>query len=388
VTALATPRSSAGRASRYATLDLWRGVACLLVLVFHSVPYQSTSTSFGMNEVVAAVSRRLWLGVPMFFVISGYCITATIDSQRRKGRDVSTYFLKRVRRIFPPYWIVVLASAAVIGVMDVLLQGAITSGGTMLRPWWFSGWQWGGSLTLTETWRSHLLGGPKGLFLGPAWTLCYEEQFYLVSGLLLLVSPQRFFWGAAAVTSAVALTAVSGLSHSFIEGFFFDGSWFQFALGILLYYAVVYGARFAKGVAALTFALFALWGVAQGAALLSVEKNDAQVAVVAGVFALAALALHRFDRQTTEATVLRPLRACGAMCYSLYLVHLPIVAIVFGVLRFASFDVKALSPLLTIPLCVVPSVVVAWQFHKYVERRFMSAPAPVRVSRLAVAATA
>src|SRR5215471_1642650 len=95
--------------SRYATLDMWRGVACLLVLVNHSVFYtaetvRASVSLTAVNQLIATIATRAWAGVPLFFVISGYCITATIDSHRRKDGSVGTYFWKRFRRIFPPYW--------------------------------------------------------------------------------------------------------------------------------------------------------------------------------------------------------------------------------------------------------------------------------------------
>src|SRR5262245_59812438 len=101
----------APRNPRYESLDMWRGVACLLVLLNHAIVYQlpDGTTPQGLQRfdvAAAAVAARLWLGVPMFFVISGYCISAAVDSYRRRGSSVGTYFVRRFKRIFPPYWAV------------------------------------------------------------------------------------------------------------------------------------------------------------------------------------------------------------------------------------------------------------------------------------------
>ena len=53
---------------------------------------------------------------------------------------------------------------------------------------------------MTETWRHHLFGDPRAHFPGQAWTLCYEEQFYFVTGMLLLCARRRFFLGVAMVS--------------------------------------------------------------------------------------------------------------------------------------------------------------------------------------------
>jgi peptidoglycan/LPS O-acetylase OafA/YrhL len=192
---------------------LWRGFACLLVLVNHSVFYKITSAPLGamavVDSAVSAIALRMWAGVPIFFVISGYCITASIDSHRRNQHGVGLYFFKRFRRIFPPYWAALFGGADLIGTSDLLLSGSVTANGAALRPWWFSPWQWAGSITLTEIWRAHLIGTGKGLVLGPAWTLCYEEQFYAVTGLLLFVCAGRFFLGAAIVTGSVLAATIA-----------------------------------------------------------------------------------------------------------------------------------------------------------------------------------
>src|SRR5205085_1213758 len=67
-----------GSDNRYYSLDIWRGVACLMVVGFHSSYYLLTdpairSASVTVRRLVLVLSD-LWLGVPIFFVISGYCI--------------------------------------------------------------------------------------------------------------------------------------------------------------------------------------------------------------------------------------------------------------------------------------------------------------------------
>jgi peptidoglycan/LPS O-acetylase OafA/YrhL len=368
------------KSSRYDALDLWRGLACLLVLVNHSVFYKaevagSTHVLAFLNASLATVATRMWLGVPLFFVISGYCISATIDSHRRKNGGVGAYFFKRFRRIFPPYWATLAGAAVLIGVSDIVFHGAVTSGGG-LRPWWFSGWQWAGSLTLTEIWRWHLIGGPKGLTLGPAWTLCYEEQFYAVTGFLLFAWPRRFFAGATLITIAViAIASAAGRVGVDIDGFFFDGAWVQFALGILLFYVINYarGDRRAKLAASAAFVGVIVWALSFGSELLAPAKNSGQAFLVAALFALAALWLHPFDSRITHHRWLKPFRICGVMCYSLYLVQVPIISVIHGLLAWSSVNVNGLSPLISIPLCFVPALWLAWQFHVLVERRFMTA---------------
>jgi peptidoglycan/LPS O-acetylase OafA/YrhL len=81
----------------------------------------------------------------MFFVISEYCIAAAADSARQRERSVRSYFTRRFHRIFPPLWIAMGAGIALFLSLDYFLFPGILSSPPwpQLRPWWFSGWQWG-----------------------------------------------------------------------------------------------------------------------------------------------------------------------------------------------------------------------------------------------------
>ena len=93
-------------------IDALRGVACLLVLVFHN---------FGGVASPAIVSSRLsfwpklgltltgfgWIGVPLFLVLSGFCLFYPIVSKMpidQVNVDPRTFYRRRARRILPPYY--------------------------------------------------------------------------------------------------------------------------------------------------------------------------------------------------------------------------------------------------------------------------------------------
>src|SRR5436190_10524374 len=90
------------RDPRYLTLDAWRGLACLMIVVGHacgtleSEDWQSLGTH-PAARLLRFGFAQLYLGVPLFFVISGYCISATVDSTRRKRQGPGQYFVRRFR---------------------------------------------------------------------------------------------------------------------------------------------------------------------------------------------------------------------------------------------------------------------------------------------------
>ena len=114
-----TELSAPPRAPRYLTLDHWRGIACLLVVLFHSsgVAFLSMEASgtppqqAGLSGLALSITRIGWIGVPFFFVISGYAISATADSSRRGRGGPIGYFKRRI----PPHLPAALGDARVAG---------------------------------------------------------------------------------------------------------------------------------------------------------------------------------------------------------------------------------------------------------------------------------
>jgi peptidoglycan/LPS O-acetylase OafA/YrhL len=356
---------------RFESLDHWRGLACLLVVVYHStiVYLETNRTDGGALRGLLEFTHHFNVGVALFFVISGYCIAAAADNSRQRNHSVRTYFIRRFRRIYPPFWIVVVLSIGAFFLLDYGWRAPLLSGGAwpQYRPSWFSRSQWIGNLTLTETWRYHLFGGMKGQFVGQAWTLCYEEQFYFVTGMLLLASRRWFFPGIALVSVSTLFGAAwARAAGVHVDGFFFDGSWLLFAVGV----AVFYRLRYATGLRAI--AIDALLLIAIPASLwLSVPIYGA---ITGFVFAAALPWLYKFDKQVAASAALKPLLVCGQMCYSLYLIHqIPVKAVSMALYR--SGATSELSTLfIVIPASVGVSVALGWIFHVVVERRFLNAP--------------
>jgi peptidoglycan/LPS O-acetylase OafA/YrhL len=374
------------RCPRYPSLDMWRGVACLSVVIFHSTLFcyqamQSSGQPMDLAGRFIAVTARGWAGVPLFFVISGYCISATADSARRKNRPAGRYFVRRFRRIFPPYWICLGLTAAFAVLMARVGWGHLVTGhfGLIIpvpHPGHLDIWQWLGNWTLTETWRPQFGGHRSVLILGQAWTLCYEEQFYAVMGLLLLIAPRRFFLAATVLSVAIVASCPVGFPKS---GFFWDGRWLLFAAGIGVYYALNYAGARGRAVILAALVAGAVWDVMWRAGMLHPRLHfsilQLNEAFASFTFAILILALHPYDNRICAVRALRPLFICGQMCYSLYLVHYPVTLAISHALFNAGVTSPAQTIAVTLPVCVGTAVAVGWAFHLLIERRFMNPPA-------------
>ncbi len=379
------------RQVRYATLDAWRGLACLMVIVFHSVAgtlmtpkfVEQTATEGGsFADWFLVLVARFWIGVPLFFVISGYCIAAAADSARRRPRPARTFFIRRLRRIYPPLWGFLLIAAILVAVLPKLFS---TLGVPVLIPYSTPTdvpfWQWFGSITLTEEWRHHVAGPQTGYFIGHIWTLCYEEQFYLVSGLIVALAPRWLFPAALAVTLFVVLKLSGAITLPFgTHGTFLDGLWLAFAAGGAVYYRANYATPSIRRCMDLGLVAGTIWAGTHVADWWTFPQTLPAFLVAAFPAALLLGWLQPFDDSSKRYAILTPLRWCGARCYSLYLVHGPIANLVSYNLYHAGIISPKATVLITMPVCLLASIIAGWAFYRWVEVRFHNpqlSPAPM-----------
>ena len=359
-------QSVRGVLPRYESLDAWRGIACLMVIMFHAT--LDAPTTGGVAAALVAAMRWGWLGVPMFFVISGYCIAASLDSHRLRGDSAAVFLARRFWRIYPPYWVLLLITAAVVALVEGGLQPGFFSAGDhpIAAPQSLSGSQWLGAITLSETWRHHLAGSPMRHLLGHSWSLCYEIQFYTAAALILWAAPRRLF-PAVGFLSVMILLGRHAFWHfapaSRLDGFVLDGTWLTFAAGALVYFQ----AANKSGINSIATPLFLTAGMAY--ALRQPSEPESPLLIGFG-FALLLSFLQPIDRRLAAARLPRPLSACGKMGYSLYLVHWPIIKAISQALRLAGVTDAVETLAITLPLSMAASITAAALFHRYVEKRF------------------
>ena len=158
-----------------AALDGLRGLAILLVLLFH---YGRSAHDFGFdNFFISEVSEFGWVGVDLFFVLSGFLITGVLYDSRSSGSYFRNFYARRALRIFPLYYlslIVVLVLAALWPSAEVWPR---------FDAFWFV-------FYLTNF--AQVAQGPTGAgILGHFWSLAVEEHLYLVWPALVLMFTRR-----------------------------------------------------------------------------------------------------------------------------------------------------------------------------------------------------
>ena len=128
----------------------------------------------------------------------------------------------------------------------------------------------------------------------------------------------------------------------------------------------------------------AIYSARKPGQLLVAAPNDlTQSCFVASIVALLLVLLYEYDGRIDSARILRPIRWCGTMCYSLYFVHWPVVKVVSNALSLMGVHSYEQTILVTVPACLVVSLTLGWGFHVVVERKFLNPPrTPISVPAL------
>jgi len=182
-----------GQLRHMAQLDGLRAIAVSAVLVHH----------FGSTYFSAPSPAGAMAGVKLFFVLSGFLITSILLIARDRVRQgnssrsnaMKTFYVRRVLRIFPLYYLVVLLSIA------------IDAGPAREVAWWL--------LSHTLNFKMAAQGWFVALY-SHFWSLNVEEQFYLVWPWVVIFLPDR--WLMPAVIATIAVTPLGKIAY-FMSGY-------------------------------------------------------------------------------------------------------------------------------------------------------------------------
>ena len=186
-------------------LDVFRGVAVLMVLHCHMFTAYSKGSLWTLDtgSAVSAVLRAAvsiasplgWLGVQLFFVLSGFLITGILIDTRTQPRFYSKFYARRTVRILPAY---------ILCLLSLVLLG--------WTSWGFPAWRVGQVICCLSFAANltPLFGMP--LLYGPLWSLAVEEHFYMLWPMVVKNCHRRL--GAICVTVVVAEIGLRWLARS------------------------------------------------------------------------------------------------------------------------------------------------------------------------------
>jgi peptidoglycan/LPS O-acetylase OafA/YrhL len=180
-----TVEKSVAKFGYYPQLDGLRALAFLLVFSNHLKPFPLAGESHSPVWVfLQSLMGWGWLGVQIFFTLSGFLITALLLQERSGSAkiDLPAFFIRRALRIWPLYYFMILINFLILPL--VFSHGSLGFGGpvwsamcqTYLLP--FLGF-------VGNFWMPEHHGVKLPLSLVILWSVCVEEQFYLIGGFTL-----------------------------------------------------------------------------------------------------------------------------------------------------------------------------------------------------------
>lgn len=370
------------KTTRYQALDMWRGLICLFVVLEHAAValWQGLGEEEGgtfLRRLIVAPFQTNW-GTPLFFVISGYCIASSVESSRRKGTAPGLFLVRRFWRVFPSYWVALLGFMAVVAILDVAGLSRIHRNPYALElpsVADVSAGSWIGNFTLTETWRPLVSPGELNVFTRVAWSLCYQEQFYMICFLALLVSRRSIAWTLGMATVAIVAFRLAAGDVGWLPRIAgtFPLLWHQFAIGLSVYW-FLNGQASSRG-------RWAILATLAGMVVVAPFYTDGASTAVAAGFGLAMIGFHRFDAAWARVRHLEPLRAMGRCSYSIYLAHLPVIVVMAGFLGEWGITDFWARAFITVPLTTAASILAGIGFYRLIESRFLEIPSWVRQSK-------
>ncbi|MDB4912932.1 MAG: acyltransferase 3 [Gemmatimonadetes bacterium] len=326
--------------ARVPSLDGLRAVAIVLVIMHNAGSVQGAFDGIGLR-VWGVISNAGWVGVQLFFALSGFLITRILLWGKGEPGWLRSFYVRRLLRIVPLYYaflLLVFLVAPRVAVLQSLARGGTAA----------PGWYW----LYLANWSQPFLDGPHGL--PHVWSLCVEEQFYLLWPVIIALSSERAIAWIAGGTVIGAVVARLGL-HAFLPQAVAASAAYTWT--ICRADTIALGALVALGlrnrgmnawmrthlrtalVVAAVVALLAL-GIQHGfppEETLGEAVNQPLAGILSALVVMACVCGDRTDAQRGRTQVAfqrvlsaRWLRSIGKYSYAIYVLHLPVHILLSG----------------------------------------------------------
>lgn len=349
-------------------LDGVRAAAILLVIPHNVDVFNNVG---GLLWPVAMFAHVGWIGVQLFFVLSGFLITGNLLDSQRADNYYGAFFARRVLRIFPLYYGVLLAGLYLVPLFHEYSPTALSSHAHQVWYWTFlSNW--------TEPFGKEVHG------FSHFWSLAVEEQFYLLWPFVVhRLAPKRvialsiaLIFIALAIRTAMLMHDANWESVYMFTFCRMDSLAFGAAMAALIrlpqWHEVLIRRRTQLFVASVLLAVVGALYSHQYDAMDSGTQTLGYFAlnIFFGVLILTCAVDHADRRMgwLQRSLSLRPLRSVGKYSYGMYVLHLPI-ALALGYTSFRRFG-SAAPVLYTVAVLLLSYCAAAVSFHCF-EKHFL-----------------
>jgi len=357
------PRSN--KNSRIPELDGIRGIAIIMVLIWHYISCQEKDLVQGsVLSMLHFPTKYFWSGVDLFFVLSGFLIGGIILDYHQSKNFLKTFWIKRACRILPVYFLL-LALFFVLKHTLTLEDESWLFGKPM--PWWTY-------FLFVQNIAMGLEGTFGANFLGITWSLAVEEQFYLLAPICILCFGKKAF--VYSLIPLIVLTLILRVAfpgfHDYVNmPFRMDALLIGVGVAVMFRHEFIWSKLFEnKKYFLLNFLLMS------AASLVLVARGALGsfkffwFGIFFGLFLVFAL----LYSGTGATFFLRNRLLCffGAISYGLYMYHQAVSGLIHGVFGGEAVpNLKTMNSMLLTICSAVGSITLAWISLRFFERRFL-----------------
>jgi peptidoglycan/LPS O-acetylase OafA/YrhL len=346
----------------FATIDVFRFFAFLKVFLQH-IPI----VSFAAFNLLRAGGV---IGVQFFFTLSGFLITyITLNEQKQSGNfNLMHFFIRRILRIWPLFFLIVGISYSIPLLLRLIHLPKVDSG---YHPVW---WQ---SLLFLENYKmifTHQL--PVMPELAITWSLCVEEHFYIIWGLLLWLFPAKKL-----PFIVVACIAVAWISRLIFFHYNLDPSDVftnldLFALGSVPAYLLLFHPQKTNAVINHTGPLFRKWYmlfvvvfVVAAAQIKDIIACNLWLTTVSGIIFSGLIFMTLADRSSQNRTILTK---AGTYTYGMYMYHVMMVTLLVRITTYFHLTIELpLNAFLFTIIALAGTLLISIFSYKVFERPFL-----------------
>jgi len=160
----------------YPALDGLRGIAALMIVAHHSSQsYVLTST---FDKAYLRATTPLWIGVDLFFVLSGFLITNILLDTQESRNYFKAFYGRRFVRIFPLYYTFLAVLFLILPAVGVNLSPDLVHAQV---------WEWTYTSNIYDAFHNW-----QDININHFWTLAIEEQFYLLWPLIIFYASKKY----------------------------------------------------------------------------------------------------------------------------------------------------------------------------------------------------
>ncbi len=341
----------------------------MLVIFFHNFDYLKLS---GLG----------WIGVDLFFVLSGFLITRILLNTKKSKGYFFNFYMKRTLRIFPLYFLFVLGCILLVVFFDIERLNPIKD-------------YWGYFITYTPNLLFYKLNGfvPK-FAMGHLWSLAIEEHFYLIWPLMVYLFNQKNLIVLAII--AIVGSCVLGLfmlaeEHSWMVVYTFTFTRLStIMLGALL--AVLLG-NYKSIVEKLVIPVFLISGIVIVGFYLklyfidhiefnfflfhpstSIIRSNSLILLVFAIFFVSILCFCLGKNIFSKMLSLKPFVLLGKYSYGIYVFHFPVYFLLrndIGQVVGTPFNVPLLGSVLVSVISVMITLSISVLIYHVFEKRFL-----------------